>query len=121
MHARRSIGRKFLLAFVAGLATTDTAHAQLTVTPAGAADGFALSNFVTGMPSDTTFDPQGAGPFGVTANNAGQVVLNSYANSTNYLFNDVSNQTPANAIGSTHFAGFTAAYATVGGTVWGGG
>jgi hypothetical protein len=116
-------GRRLVLAcgVAAGMATAGAAHAQLTVTPAGAADGFALNNFVTGLPSDATYDPQGAGPFGVTVNNAGQVVLDSYANSTNYLFNDVSNQTVANAIGSTLFKGFTSAYATVGGTVWGSG
>ena len=123
MFGQGSGGRRLVLALgvTAGMAFAGAARAQLTVTPAGAADGFALNNFVTGLPSDATYDPQGAGPFGVTVNNAGQVVLNSYANSTNYLFNDVSNQTVANAIGSTPFAGFTAAYATVGGTVWGSG
>jgi hypothetical protein len=91
------------------------AQASLTIDAAGTADGFTLATVVSG------FANNGIGPLGVALNSAGNVVIDSNYNNTNYVFADVNNQTVSNAISATANAGFPPAYTNVQGTLWGSG
>ncbi|MCW3473985.1 SPASM domain-containing protein [Limobrevibacterium gyesilva] len=117
MTPRRTTGRLLaaagLGALVVGFAAP--AHAQLAVTPAGAALGFTLTSFVTGFPNN------GVGPLGMAVNSDGNVIVNSSTENRNYVFSNVTNQTLANALSSTAFNAFPPAYAASGGVVYGSG
>jgi len=88
------------------------ARAQLVITPAGAADGFSISTFATG------FAFNGLGPLGSSINSLGQVIVNSSADSSNYVFNDVDGQTVAGAVSHTAFSAFPPAMTLADGSVW---
>ena len=92
---------------------TTSSHASMMLTADGVNLGFSLSTFVSGFPNS------GVGPLGIGINNLGQVIVDSGQDRRNYVFNDVDNQTLGNAISSTPFSGWPAAFATVNGTVWG--
>src|ERR1700674_2292056 len=93
------------------------AHAQLTLTAAGIADNFTLSNFVTGF----GVGAGGIGPLGVSLNSLGQVIVDANNLSSNYVFTDVDGQTLAGAVSHTSFNAFPPAYAFSNGSTWGSG
>lgn len=110
------IGATAAVAIVSGFATS--AHAGLTVTAAGAADGFSLTKFASGFQFGAG-ENGGVGPLGMAVDSAGQVIVDSAANGQNYVFNDVDGQTIATAISHTASPGYPPAYAYSNGAVWG--
>jgi hypothetical protein len=86
--------RQALLAAAAigGCLTYQPANAALIVTAAGVADGFSLSTFYSGDPSNFY------GLLDVANGNAGQVIATSYARSRLELLNDVDGQTPGTVL-----------------------
>jgi hypothetical protein len=99
--------------------TGDPARAALTLTAAGIADGFALSLF-----ADTPGPASGCcGPLGIATNNLGQVVLQYYPTSSNFVFNDVDGQhLPGTALSSAPFVStsYGVAITNDGGTLYAG-
>jgi hypothetical protein len=99
--------------------TGDPARAALTLTAAGIADGFALSLF-----ADTPGPASGCcGPLGIATNNLGQVVLQYYPTSSNFVFNDVEGQhLPGTALSSAPFVStsYGVAITNDGGTLYAG-
>ncbi len=95
------------------------ASAQLSLTPQGKADGFVLSEFVSGFPVASGGLPASFGPFGVAVNSDRNVIVLSGADDVNYVFKDVDGQTLANALTSTPGPGIPPAYAYSNGSVWG--
>ena len=92
------------------------AHACLTLTAIGIADGFTLSTFAITDPANVgTFN---GGPFGVTVV-GGNVLVSDSAQSTLFVFNDVDGQTPASAVFTRIFNSSVAAFATSGGAAYG--
>src|SRR4029077_13301000 len=81
------------------------------------ADGFTLSEFVSGLGPSGTF---GVGPLGMAVNSDGNVIVNDNdVGALNYVFKDVDGQTVGNALSSTPNQGFPPAYAFSNGSVWG--
>jgi hypothetical protein len=78
------------------------------------ADGFKLSEFVSGLGASS-----GVGPLGMAVNSDGNVIVNDAVGSLNYVFKDVDGQTAAQALSSTPNQGFPPAYAFSNGSVWG--
>ena len=109
---------RFIRAAIASiLVAPAVAHAVLTLTADGVNLGFTASTFVSGLP-DVAFLNQG--PFGLALTGNGNVLVSDYANSTRYVFSDVDNQTPANALASvTSFSG-SQGYASGVGAAYGG-
>jgi len=99
------------------LATTATAAFSLTLTPAGVADGFTLTNFVTGF----GVGAGGIGPLGVAVASNGNVIVDASNLSANYVFSDVDGQNLTSAISHTAFNAFPPAYTATAGAVWGSG
>ena len=97
----------------------DIAHAALTLTPQGIADGFSLSLF-----ADTPGPSSGCcGPLGIATNNLGQVVFQYYPVGRNFVFTDVDGQhLPATALSSAPFVGgsYGVAITNDGGTLFAG-
>jgi hypothetical protein len=86
----------------------------LTLTAAGIADGFTLSEFA----ALNTGNNGGFGPFAVA--NGGNVLVSNDPNNTMYVFNDVDGQTPASALFTHPGAGTgTAGMASAGGNAYG--
>lgn len=87
----------------------------MDLTAAGIADGFSLSEFVSG------FANNGVGPLGMAVNSDGNVIVNdnSEVGGLNYVFKDVDGQTVAAALGTAPNPGFPPAYAFSNGSVWG--
>lgn len=100
--------------FAAGIGS---ANASLMLTADGVNLGFSLSTFVSGFPNNAV------GPLGMGVNSKGQIIVDSGFDKKNYVFNDVDNQTLANAVSSTSFSGWPPAYTSVQlngtRTVWG--
>ncbi len=93
------------------------AQAALTLTTDGVALGFTLSEFVSTNPG---YNSCCDGPFGIAMDTAsGHVMVNVAGSSTRYVFNDVDNQTLADAVASVPSSTFTAGYATAGGKAYG--
>lgn len=90
-------------------------YAGLALTPAGTADGFSLSEFVSGFANS---GPGGEGPFGVATTTSGNVLVDSYFDSRVYRFNDVDGQTVAAALGSTALQSFASDFINRGGTIY---
>jgi hypothetical protein len=107
----------FLLAASAAVLCAGPAQsATLTLTAAGTADGFTLTNVVTGLPANS-----GLGPLGVSLNGLGQIITYDYTTNQNYVFSNANNQTfAANLISSKTAQGGVPAYALAGGSVYGG-
>jgi hypothetical protein len=113
-----------LLPAVAAMAVLSLpAKANLILNATGIADGFSVTTFASGLPS--TAVAFGQGPFGTTVvgNGSGgyNVLVDDFANSTLYVFNDVDGQTPGSAL-TTH-SGFNSGangYATLNGIAYGG-
>jgi hypothetical protein len=97
------------------VATAHPAHAVLTLTPAGTALGFSASTFVSGLPDIIT-----EGPFGLALTGNGNVLVSDVANATRYVFADVDNQTPANALFTTPSSSSGQGYASGVGAAYGG-
>jgi hypothetical protein len=95
------------------------ASAQLTLTPQGKADGFTLTEFVSGFPVASGGLPASYGPFGVAVNSDRNVIVLSGADDVNYVFKDVDGQTLANALITAPAPGIPPAYAYSNGFVWG--
>lgn len=96
---------------------TTQAQAALTLTADGVALGFTLSEFVSTNPG---YDGCCSGPFGIAMDAAsGHVMVNVAGSGTRYVFNDVDNQTLADAITSVPSSTFTGGYATAGGKAYG--
>jgi hypothetical protein len=87
----------------------------LDLTAAGIADGFSLSEFVSGFGGGSG----GVGPLGMGVNSDGNVIVNNFPTGLNYVFKDVDGQTVAGALSSTPNPGFPPAYAFSNGSVWG--
>ncbi len=109
--------RGLLLASLAGtsfaaLSIANPEAYALELTAAGIADGFTLSEFVSGFPGGSV------GPLGMAVNSDGNVIVND-SNGLNYVFTDVDGQTVANALSSTPNPGYPPAYAYSNGSVWG--
>src|SRR5215831_9541975 len=97
---KRSFQALLMVAAAVGFSAVP-ARADLVINSAGAALGFTVSNFATGLPN--TGMPYGQGPFGITvvANGSGgtNVLLEDFAGSGNlYIFNNADGQTPATAL-----------------------
>lgn len=103
------------LAALALLASAGSAQA-LVITPDGAALGFTTAPVVTGFPFN------GLGPIGLTVLPNGNILVNSTADRTNYVFANGNNQTFADRIGNGTPGGAfcCGAYATSNGWAWGG-
>jgi hypothetical protein len=97
------------------LLSATPSYADLALTPAGTADGFSLSEFVSGFANN---GPGGEGPFGIATTTNGNVLVNSYFDSRVYRFNDVDGQTVAAALGSTALQSFAADFVNAGGTIY---
>ena len=107
------------VASLAALALPSPKAYALVLTPAGIADGFTLSEFVSGFPNAFSI-----GPLGLAVNRDGNVIVNDNTQAVggglNYVFKDVDGQTVADALSSTPNPGFPPAYAFSNGSVWGG-
>ena len=110
--AIRTLSVASILATAGGLASP--ASATLTVTSQGAALGFSLTTFVSGFPFS------GLGPIGLAVETNGNVLVNSIADSSNYVFANTDNQVFADHIGAGVSGIFCCgAYATSNGYTWG--
>ncbi len=91
-------------------------HAALVLTPAGVADGFTLSTFLSGYNAQYGPLAQGIAP-------NGNVITGSLLNRTIYTFTDVDGQTLGDAVTTTSYTCQTSncnfAMATAGGQVYG--
>ena len=105
-------------AFAVGLAVSSPAHATLTLTADGIADGFTLSTFVSGYNFGGTYGPLAQG---IATN--GQVITGSVGSDRIYTFHDVDGQTLASATSATPYTFTTGnpnwAMTTAGGQVYG--
>jgi hypothetical protein len=105
-----------LCAVVALSLLTTPAHASLTLTPTGIADGFTLSTFVSGYNAQYGPLAQGIAP-------NGDVITGSLLNNQIYVFHDVDGQTLSSAITSVPYTCETGncnfAMTTAGGQVYG--
>jgi hypothetical protein len=108
---------KSLLSIVfTAVAGTPLFGAGLTLTPAGVSNGFALTTFATINPGATG----NTGPYGVAVT-GGHVLVNNFVNNTLYVFNDVDGQTTGSAISAISPSNsLDSAFASVGGTAYGG-
>jgi len=103
-----------------GLAIVTPVRADLTLTAAGIADGFTLTEFVGGYSFGGGIN---YGPLaqGILPN--GNVVTGSYGDGKIYVFNDINGQTLSSAVSSTTYAppfsGGQWAMTTVGGQAYG--
>jgi hypothetical protein len=118
----RKVPHLLMAAAAVAIVTVTTggpARAALTLTAAGIADGFALSLF-----ADTPGPASGCcGPLGIATNNLGQVVLQYYPTSSNFVFNDVDGQhLPGTALSSAPFVStsYGVAITNDGGTLYAG-
>ena len=104
-----------MMAAVAAIASP-SANAALTITAAGATDGFLLSLFVDEVPASGFC----CGPLGTATNSLGQVVMQDYPNGRNYVFNDVDGQHFSAALSSAPFSSFSygSAITNSGGTLF---
>lgn len=93
------------------------ANATLTLTADGISLGFAASTFVSGLPDIAFFNQ---GPFGLALTGNGNVLVSDIANATRYVFSDVDNQTPVNALFSTGSSSGSQGYASGVGAAYGG-
>ncbi len=100
-----------LVSATALLLTVGSSHA-LTITAAGNSLGFSLTTFVSGIPSNPY------GPLGIAVNSSGQVLVNSYPDRKNYLFNNSDGQTLGDAISSVYTGRSVAAMTLANGSVW---
>ena len=87
----------------------------MTLTADGINLGFSASIFVSGLPQIVT-----EGPFGLALAGNGNVLVSDVANGTRYVFSDVDNQVPANALFSTPSASSAQGYASGVGAAYGG-
>ncbi len=93
------------------------AHAALTLTAAGIADGFNLSTFATLVPGFTGC----CGPLGVGVLTNGNIIVQNIAGTNaRFVFSDVDGQTPASALFTVATGGFNnPAFASVASGVYG--
>jgi hypothetical protein len=101
-----------------GLALSGPAHAALTLTPTGTADGFTLTTVANGFPSSGFYGPLAEG---ILTN--GNFVTGSASTDRIYVFHDVDGQTLASAVSATPYTFTTGnpqfAMATAGGQAYG--
>jgi len=106
----------------AAILLTGPAHAQLTLTPDGVADGFTLTTFVSGY-SPAAYGPlaQGILPDGNVI--TGSAFIGNVGMGTIYIFKDTNSQTLGDALSATPYTFTTSnpqsARATAGGQVYG--
>jgi hypothetical protein len=107
--------RSILIASISftALAIASSSADALDLTAAGVADGFTLSEFVSG------FTGGSVGPLGMAVNSDGNVIVNNFPTGLNYVFKDIDGQTVAAALSSTPNPGFPPAYTFSNGSVWG--
>jgi hypothetical protein len=109
--------RSILIASISftALAIASSSADALELTAAGVADGFTLSEFVSGFANNSV------GPLGMAVNSDGNVIVNdnSEVGGLNYVFKDIDGQTVAAALGTAPNPGFPPAYAFSNGSVWG--
>jgi WD40 repeat protein len=107
---------------VAAVILTGPAHAQLTLTPQGVADGFTLTTFLSGY-APAAYGPlaQGILPDGNVI--TGSAFVGTPGVGTIYIFKDTDNQTLSSALSSSTYTFATSnpqyAMATAGGQVYG--
>jgi hypothetical protein len=117
-----SLKHIWIVALGVGLFTAVPAKAQLTLTPAGVADGFTLSTFVGGynFGGGINYGPLAQG---ILPN--GNVITGSFGDRNLYIFTDVDGHTlaPASAVSIIPYVSTTGnpqwEFATVGGQVYG--
>jgi len=122
---KRSFQAMFMVAAAVGFSAAP-ARADLVINSAGAALGFTVTNFATGLPN--TGMPFGQGPFGVTVvgNGSGgtNVIVEDYASNNFsgnlYIFSNADGQTPATALTTiSGFQSFAEGFATLNGVAYG--
>ena len=98
------------------LAAAASSANALVITSEGSALGFSTASVVSGFPFN------GLGPIGITVLPNGNILANSTADRTNYVFKDVNGQAFADHIASGPAGGVSCcgAYATSNGWAWGG-
>ncbi len=99
------------------LAIAAPARATLTLTTSGINLGFTASTFVSGLPDIPGFNE---GPFGLALTGNDNVLVMDYANATRYVFADVDNQTPADALNTVFATPTSQGYASGVGAAYGG-
>ncbi|WP_339037662.1 PEPxxWA-CTERM sorting domain-containing protein [Bradyrhizobium symbiodeficiens] len=104
------------LSTVISIASAEASSVPI-LTSDGASLGFKLNTVVSGLPgSNGAFGSYDV--LGSAINSDGKIIVNVSNEGKNYVFNDVNNQTTANAISSTSFTGFASALAYANGSVW---
>jgi hypothetical protein len=110
--------KALILSCAAAALLAGPAHAQLTLTPQGIADGFTLTSFVSGYNFGATYGPLAEGILP-----DGNVITGSMGDGKIYIFKDVNGQTLASAVSATSYSFTTGnpnyAMATAGGQVYG--
>ena len=111
-----------LPAVAAMAALSFPAKANLILNATGIADGFSVTTFASALPSSA--GPFGEGPFGTTvvSNGSGgyNVLVEDYANTSLYVFNDSDGQTPGSALLTRSFGPTANGFATLNGIAYGG-
>jgi hypothetical protein len=97
------------------LSISAPAHSGLTLTTAGVNLGFTATTFVSGLADVIT-----EGPFGLALTGNGSVLVSDFASSSRYVFADVDNQTPANALFTLSSGSGAQGYASGVGAAYGG-
>jgi hypothetical protein len=113
MQVHRTLATGAAIAAMAALSAP--AQATLTLTAAGIDLGFTASTFVSGLAQVVT-----EGPFGLALTGDGNVLASDVANGTRYVFADVDNQTPANALFTLPSSSSAQGYASGLGAAYGG-
>lgn len=113
----RNKGASLLKAAAAALtigASAAYAFPVPTLTAAGISLGFTLTTVVSGF-NDVggSYDVLGS-----AVNSDGNIIVNVAREGKNYVFKNLDNQTPGNALSSTSFGGFASAFAYSNGSVW---
>ena len=92
------------IAMVLGTASAAHASAPPTLTANGIALGFTLTSIVTGFsPDNSSYNVLGS-----AVNSDGNIIVNVARQGMNYVFRNLDNQTPADALSSTSFSGLAA-------------
>src|SRR5436853_4859576 len=100
-----------------GLAMVPTpSQAIMTLTPAGAADGFLLTTFAIVDPGNTGCC---TGPWGIAVASNGNIIVDNPADGKRYVWPDVDGQTIPTALTNQPSNSWPTAYATAGGKPYG--
>ena len=116
LDARKTLGA-VAFASVLILSSPVCIAGTLTLTAAGASNGFTLTTFATVDPGATL----NMGPYGVGVLPNGNVMVNNYSNDTRYIWPDLDGQTVSTALNAINPSGaLDGAFARAGGQLYGG-